>query len=147
MKKGEKHWTEIDIPVGTSLSRRAIEAARTFVEENNSCYVPLGGEKCGCGNGDGTTLFIRRLDISWTKASLTYTFKNDEIPPVEITKAEDVSMCLGQILNVFIPMAEGAKEDDEIMEFWIDGNNVGLTGAKELLEKRKEHSRMFHAKK
>lgn len=108
------------------------------------CYVPLGAGPCGCPNGDGTTIFIRRVDVNWEDASLTYHFQDEKRAPERITEPADVSMCLSAILEVYIPLARDAKEGDEIVEFWVDGEEVGLKGAVKLLAMRKLHTAMYH---
>lgn len=104
----------------------------------NSCYMPLGGKPCECLRGDGTTLYIKRVEMVWADSSLLLFFQKDGRPPEKVTDPHDVSRTLSAILNTYIPIAEAAKTDKaDIMEFWIDGKNVGLDGAKSLLAIRK----------
>lgn len=116
-------------------------------EEENACWVPLGCGPCECGKGDGTTLYISRIDIFRADGSLVYSFKDNVREPENITELRAVSMCLGRILQVYIPMAGAAGEDDEIVQLFIDGKNVGLEGAKALLARSKAHTAKYHSKK
>lgn len=108
-----------------------------------SCWMPLGCDPCQCDEGDGTTKFIRRLDVAWADATLTYTF--EDATTELISDPHSVGMCMNQILKVYIPLAE-EKGDDAVMEFWVDGKKVGLAGAKALVELRRLHSKVYHAK-
>ena len=110
---------------------------------DGACYVPLGAGECRCGHGDGTTVFISRVDIRSAPIRLIYTFDGDVVPPEVISEPASISMCLSQILNVFIPLAESYSAPDQIMQFCIDGKDVGLEGAKELLAMRKLHTAMY----
>ena len=107
---------------------------------DNVCFVPLGGMKCECtkDNTTHTTWFIKKINLSWSDATLTYTFVNDD--NLVISNPKDVSMCTGQILDQMIDISQNGKEE-EFIELYIDGKDVGIEGAKDLLRRRKQHTK------
>ena len=105
----------------------------------NVCFVPIGGKKCECMK-DNITWFIKRIDLSFGDATLTYTFVNDYY--LIISNPSDVSMCTGQILDQMIEINEDGKKE-EFVELYIDGKNVGVEGAKKLRSMRKQHTKKY----
>ena len=106
--------------------------------KGKACYIPLGGEECTCEVGNGETWFIKRTDWGWEDSTITYKFVEPTHPDELVTDPTSVSQCIGQILAVYIPLARAKEPGKDLMEFFLDGKDVGLPGAESLLAARKD---------